>query len=293
MRELDTCPHCDRDWHGLAITERIEEMRREYQAMAQDREDEGGEIEYADSAILGDYRYADDDSPVICPGSTFIGPRLPRPHERPRSLHASLTAALHYFESRYVIDGDDLLRAGATQPPSVRWWRCENPNNALVWEVTSETTRDPGWLGYDFGPTSFSSTLTVRHGEGAPPICVIDLRTDPEGGNCIRIERPDLESAPTAIEIYATSPPPVITGTWLDRDGNPPRPWGRLEPGRVVAFETPDGEIHTGVVTGDPVVHADGGELSVQMHPYGHGGWRALGALRGIGLLDEPSEADQ
>ncbi|AMS02989.1 hypothetical protein BJD60_gp68 [Gordonia phage Schnabeltier] len=53
--DFPTCWHCGRDWHGLAITERMNEMR------ALGAFDEG-------------YRYADDDSAVSCPGSSFIGP---------------------------------------------------------------------------------------------------------------------------------------------------------------------------------------------------------------------------
>ena len=49
------CPHCNRDWHGLAITERIERMRL-----------------YGVFDVK--YKYAEDDSPVLCPGSDFIGP---------------------------------------------------------------------------------------------------------------------------------------------------------------------------------------------------------------------------
>lgn len=49
------CPHCNRDWHGLAITERIERMRQ-----------------YGMFDV--NYKYAEDDSPVLCPGSDFIGP---------------------------------------------------------------------------------------------------------------------------------------------------------------------------------------------------------------------------
>lgn len=49
------CPHCHRDWHGLAITERIEQMAARYTMDAH-------------------YRHAEDDSPVLCPGSEFIGP---------------------------------------------------------------------------------------------------------------------------------------------------------------------------------------------------------------------------
>lgn len=51
------CPHCERDWHGLAITERMERMRYR-------------------GAVDADYRYSEDDSRVICPGSEFIGPPL-------------------------------------------------------------------------------------------------------------------------------------------------------------------------------------------------------------------------
>lgn len=53
--DYPSCPHCSRGWHGLAITQRIERMRWT------------GEMDE-------DYRYAEDDSPVLCPGSEFIGP---------------------------------------------------------------------------------------------------------------------------------------------------------------------------------------------------------------------------
>jgi hypothetical protein len=43
------CPHCNRDWHGLPITRQLQNM--------------------ASSGILDpDYRYAADDSEVLCPG---------------------------------------------------------------------------------------------------------------------------------------------------------------------------------------------------------------------------------
>ena len=52
------CPHCHRQWHGLRITKRIEAMR------------------WA-SHFDPEYSYAEDDSPVLCEGSEFIGPRWP------------------------------------------------------------------------------------------------------------------------------------------------------------------------------------------------------------------------
>ena len=68
------CWHCGRAWHGLAVTVRLEEMRREYRRRADAATDRGEEIEYATSAILDGYRYDEDDSEILCPGSDFIGP---------------------------------------------------------------------------------------------------------------------------------------------------------------------------------------------------------------------------
>lgn len=53
--DFPRCGHCDRAWHGLPLTERVAAM-------------------YAEGCYDEDYRVADDDSPVICPGSDFIGP---------------------------------------------------------------------------------------------------------------------------------------------------------------------------------------------------------------------------
>ena len=76
---LRKCPDCTEQWHGLAITERMREMRRQG---------------YLDE----DYRYCDDDSPVICPGSppehTVTARRLvmsPQPYTKAGSPpHSSL-----------------------------------------------------------------------------------------------------------------------------------------------------------------------------------------------------------
>ncbi|MBM4711076.1 hypothetical protein GS928_25085 [Rhodococcus hoagii] len=67
----DRCWHCGEDWHGLAITARMEEMRRRYRYRGMFS---FGERDYAESALDPDYRYAEDDSEVLCPGSDFIGP---------------------------------------------------------------------------------------------------------------------------------------------------------------------------------------------------------------------------
>lgn len=51
----DTCWHCGRDWHGLAITERIAGM-------------------YRWGRFDDDYLLSEDDSKVLCRSSDFIGP---------------------------------------------------------------------------------------------------------------------------------------------------------------------------------------------------------------------------
>ncbi|APE10779.1 hypothetical protein BO226_17555 [Rhodococcus sp. 2G] len=56
------CPHCYDDWHGLPITERVREMRIFYCGCG------------ACVAQLERYRTDEDDSPIWCPGSEFIGP---------------------------------------------------------------------------------------------------------------------------------------------------------------------------------------------------------------------------
>jgi hypothetical protein len=56
--DFPECPHCGRDWHGLRLTRRIQTMRR---------------FGHFDP----EYSYAEDDSPVLCEGSDFIGPRRP------------------------------------------------------------------------------------------------------------------------------------------------------------------------------------------------------------------------
>jgi hypothetical protein len=57
----DKCWHCGRQWHGIALTRRVAEM-------------------YAIGICDENYSTAADDSPVVCPGSNFIGP-IPPPLE--------------------------------------------------------------------------------------------------------------------------------------------------------------------------------------------------------------------
>ena len=49
------CPHCDRDWHGFPLTDKVAEM-------------------YSSGLVDEGYRVHDDDSSVLCPGSNAYGP---------------------------------------------------------------------------------------------------------------------------------------------------------------------------------------------------------------------------
>lgn len=62
-----TCPHCDRDWHGFPLTERVEAMRH-------------------DGSFDEGYRVRDDDSTVLCPGSDRYGPARPEAISRRLSI---------------------------------------------------------------------------------------------------------------------------------------------------------------------------------------------------------------
>lgn len=53
------CPHCDRDFHGIPLTERILEMKHR-------------------TGWDENYRVDTDDSPMVCEGSLFIGPIRPQ-----------------------------------------------------------------------------------------------------------------------------------------------------------------------------------------------------------------------
>ncbi|MGW5519038.1 hypothetical protein [Nocardia africana] len=88
----DQCPHawCSEPWHGLAITKRMREMRRKWQAAVNYYEDEDGVTDDI-AAELDAYRYDQDDSEILCPGSSFTGEFEPPEPEYPRHRVARST----------------------------------------------------------------------------------------------------------------------------------------------------------------------------------------------------------
>lgn len=190
------CPHCGGDWHGLAITERMRQMR--FRGVVDD-----------------DYRYSEDDSRVICPGAEFIGP-MPAP-QAPRGCY----------------DDGGPLRPGRRRMPrrsAARWWRCENPNADLEWilEPAYRVEENPYAprvsVVQQLTHELTHATLTVaRPGVAGGVISVTKLLVDPASGNYLRREHTSAGSL-SAVEIFAETPPPPETGDWRDRDGNEYRP---------------------------------------------------------------------
>ena len=75
------CPHCDRDWHGFPLTERVAEM-------------------YCGGLFDEDYRVVEDDSPVLCPGSDAYGPARPKARRNPLDMTGDwYDVARHIFGS--------------------------------------------------------------------------------------------------------------------------------------------------------------------------------------------------
>lgn len=60
----DKCTLCGDDYHFLAITTRLVQMRH----------GSYGFDEFNQGIVDPDYRYQDDDSPIVCPGSNYLGP---------------------------------------------------------------------------------------------------------------------------------------------------------------------------------------------------------------------------
>lgn len=70
------CIHCQEDAHSVPITERMQQMRRLFRSTISYYEDEPRASDEV-VAQLDAYRYDQDDSPIVCPGSDFIG--APKP----------------------------------------------------------------------------------------------------------------------------------------------------------------------------------------------------------------------
>ncbi|AXH45829.1 hypothetical protein SEA_GEAZY_70 [Gordonia phage GEazy] len=131
--DFPKCWHCGRDWHGLAITERMNEMR------ALGAFDEG-------------YRYADDDSAVICPGSSFIGP-VQTPPRTARlgfwTLPSDHSNHVHVDPERYVGLFQQCESFTIAYTEAVRGFLVHmNELTRIIW---ADIQSRPGTWGFDLG----------------------------------------------------------------------------------------------------------------------------------------------
>lgn len=228
------CPHCNRDWHGLAITARMEEMRREYELRTQRRlfaaymAGEVGEADYAESAILDDYRYADDTSDILCPGSEFIGP-MPSTMRRYECQCANCRAMRSYTRIRARALQDPIvdepfgyIERFASNPESPwvayspgglirpRWWRLDLTQYSAETNITINL--DQAEIS-SFGRTFMrhTNTLIILVGEGFARYQAYIRLYEDQDRNVFR-EEWELDSdrhdsgRRTAIEIHAINP---------------------------------------------------------------------------------------
>ena len=85
----DKCPHCDRHWHGLPVTQLIAAM-------------------YRTGQFIEDYSCDADDTRILCRGSDFIGPM---PSEHTEHALWSIAVGHHLFSDRAVVAALDAFNA--------------------------------------------------------------------------------------------------------------------------------------------------------------------------------------
>lgn len=95
----DTCPHCGRHWHGLPVTQRVANMYR------------SGRYDPA-------YVAAEDDSPIMCDGSNFIGPIRPggQTAQFATALADNLTSFIERTLASLTLAAEDILDAPVLTP---------------------------------------------------------------------------------------------------------------------------------------------------------------------------------
>ncbi|MBF6326482.1 hypothetical protein IU451_28700 [Nocardia cyriacigeorgica] len=140
------CPHswCGEDWHSLPIKQRMREIRRLWQRTVVYYGDQQRVPEHV-TAELDAYRYDQDDSAIICPGSAFEGEFEP-PAPTPIAWDAALDPILR--AQRMLGEMQDLVIRISGVPPV---W--DIPDDPLVdqepgqglWQ-TSTITWDDAWV---------------------------------------------------------------------------------------------------------------------------------------------------
>ncbi|QMU19021.1 hypothetical protein [Gordonia rubripertincta] len=216
-----TCGHCGGSWHGLPITERMEQMRWR------------GEMD-------PDYRYRDDDSRVICPGSEFIGP-LPAPQpiagcdcwpcQRLRQQRAVREGG---FAPRQVYSPGGVIPnplyptemqwpqpdwVGLGQAPA-RWWRLDVTAHRHLDEIAVQFETEGLTVVRSVVGLPARHTLSMRVVDGNRTLDGLTALTrDPVTGN-VALQTGDENGYPLTLDVY-TARPHDLGGTivWHEIDG--------------------------------------------------------------------------
>jgi hypothetical protein len=140
----ELCPHCDRHWHGLPVTERIAEM-------------------YAVGIYEPDYRVDTDDTPVLCQGSDFIGPMPLDPLSTcfTRSTAADFAAFLDVSMREVLAEADRTLIRVYERTIYV-WWFCLGANLVGFIVGVEPLWTHRGHFGYTTGANLLMTVFSVR-----------------------------------------------------------------------------------------------------------------------------------
>lgn len=150
------CGHCGRHWHGLPLTSRVAWM-------------------YAHRRMDPNYNAADDDSPIVCDGSDFIGPR------RPPSAELGSIGIRREVPFLVLIDTDAF--SAALRRMQEQWDRFFESISTTDWQVI-------------IGGRTWTERLTVLHyteQECSAPAPDVDVTFGPQ--NWIHEVRRSLESS--------------------------------------------------------------------------------------------------
>lgn len=119
VNKFPKCPHCNREFHGIPLTQRIADM-------------------YQRGVFDESYRVDTDDSEILCQGSDFIGPMKAPGRAYGVGLAGGRTASLMSYMMETLGIEDLRLDVNAwfgsliRQHTQQRWWRTQLPDNTTV-----------------------------------------------------------------------------------------------------------------------------------------------------------------
>lgn len=256
------CRICGEDSHSLAVTQRMREMRSRFRETINYYEDADDRVDQSVVDQLNAYSYAEDDSPIYCPGGDFIGPwampsqlrsmrywaeRLRAAEEVRERINASAPLSSPTLQRPYAYGGGGAaahVDAGAWArmlgvPPEMLFPR--RGGDFRYYEHFAPPVRPRWWRCEDirelnahmqerYGrPRSVGFGGYARRMPDARQVFLIvrgdevELHQAPEG-HFVRYADPQGGTVPQWMEIFAVRPPNA--GEWVEM-GEPLAEWER------------------------------------------------------------------